>query len=211
MSAPTPPSRVSVNERKREVVRDELAQAAAKVLAFQGFEETTVECIAAAVGLSRRTFFRYFESKEDVVVHMLSAAGARLCTALRSRPADESAAAGLRQALSVFSQLSLDQPDKTLHMSRLILDTPALLARYLERQSQWQAEIAAILAHRSGLDLQTDPRPALAAGVALTAFHTALRRWVDSGGRAEMDQLVDEAFAFVAPALDLDGGARGVG
>jgi AcrR family transcriptional regulator len=191
----------SMAERKRQLVRDELTEAAVRLLAYQGFEETTVDQIVAAVGMSRRTFSRYFESKEDVVVHMLAEAGTQLCAELRARPAGEPPAVALRHALSVFVQFSVDRPDKTLHVSRLILDTPALLGRFLERQSHWQADIAAILAQRAGLDPSADLRPELAAGVALTAFRIALRRWAD--GATDMGELVDQAFAIIAPALDL--------
>ncbi|MFJ3777209.1 TetR family transcriptional regulator [Streptomyces sp. NPDC090075] len=190
-------------ERKRQLVRGELAEAAVKLLADQGFEETTVDQIVAAVGMSRRTFSRYFDSKEDVIVHMLAEAGVHLCAELRARPTDEPPAVALRHALSVFTSLSIGNPDKTLRVSRLILDTPALLARFLERQSQWQTEMTGILARRTGLDPDADLRPALAAGVALTAFQTGLRRWVDSDGTKDMDKLVDQAFAWVTPALDL--------
>jgi AcrR family transcriptional regulator len=193
-------------ERKRQLVRDELAEAAVKLLAYQGFEETTVDQIVAAVGMSRRTFSRYFGSKEDVVVHMLAGAGTQLCAELRARPASEPPAAALRHALSVFVQFSVDQPDKTLRVSRLILDTPALLARFLERQSHWQDGIATILAQRAGLDPDTDLRPELAAGIALTAFRAALRRWADSDGHKDMGKLVDQAFTAIAPALDLTTG-----
>ncbi|MDP4500929.1 acyl-CoA-like ligand-binding transcription factor [Nonomuraea turcica] len=190
-------------ERKRRLVRDELTEAAVKLLAYQGFDETTVDQIVAAVGMSRRTFSRYFESKEDVIVHMLAGAGAQLCAQLRARPADESPAAALRHALSVFTAMMVDHPDKTLHVTRLILGTPALLARFLERQSHWQAEMTTILAERTGLAPDTDLRPTLAAGVALTAFNAALRRWADGDGTADMDELVDEAFTAITPALDL--------
>jgi hypothetical protein len=94
-------------------------------------------------------------------------------------------------------------PDRALHVSRLILDTPTLLARFLERQPQWQAEMVGILARRTGLDPDVGLRPALAADVALTAYQTALRRWVDSDGTKPMDELVDQAFAMITPALDL--------
>jgi hypothetical protein len=87
--------------------------------------------------------------------------------------------------------------------SKLILNTPALLGRFLERQAQWQAGITDILAQRTGLDARADLRPALAAGVALTAFNTALRRWADSNGRQTLVQLADRAFALEAPALAL--------
>lgn len=193
----------SLAERKRQLVRDELAEAAVKVLAFQGFEETTVDQIAAAVGVSRRTFFRYFQSKEDVIVHMLAGVGTQLCAELHARPADEPPAEALRHALSPFIQTSVDHPAKTLHVSRLILETPALLARFLERQTQWQADIAEVLAERSGLDPRADLRPSLAAGVALTALQTTLRRWTDSDGRESLADLVDQAFTLLAPALNL--------
>jgi AcrR family transcriptional regulator len=190
-------------ERKRLLVRSELAEAAVKLLADQGFEETTVDQIVAAVGMSRRTFSRYFDSKEDVIVHMLAEAGVKLCAELNARPADEPPAVALRRALSVFTSMSVGNPAKMLRVSRLILDTPALLARFLERQSQWQAEMTGILALRAGLDPDVDLRPAVAAGVALTAFQAALRRWVDSGGSESLDEVVDQALALVGPVVEL--------
>jgi AcrR family transcriptional regulator len=195
-------------ERKRQLVRDELAEAAVKLLADQGFEETTVDQIVAAVGMSRRTFSRYFESKEDVLVHMFTGTGEQLCAELRARPASEPPAVALRRALAPFIQFTLGHPDKALRVTRLILDTPALLARFLERQSHWQDGITTILAERAGLDPVTDLRPALAAGVALTAFRTALRRWADGDGTTDMNELLDQAFAVITPALDLTTAAR---
>jgi AcrR family transcriptional regulator len=189
-------------ERKRQLVRDELTEAAVKLLVYQGFDETTVDQIVAAVGMSRRTFSRYFESKEDVIVHMLAGACALLSAELRARPAEESPAVALRHALSAFTTMMVNHPAKTLHVTRLILGTPALLARFLERQSHWQDEMTAILAERTGLAQDVDLRPTLAAGIALTAFNAALRRWVDSDGTADMDELVDQAFAVIAPALE---------
>ena len=105
-------------ERKRELVRDELAQAAVNVLAFQEFEDTTVDHIVAEIGVSRRTFFRYFQSKEDVIVHIVAGAGTQLCTELRARPAFEPAAEALRQALAPFIQLSIANRAKTLRIAK---------------------------------------------------------------------------------------------
>jgi len=190
-------------ERKRLLVRSELAEAAVKLLADQGFEETTIDQIVAAVGMSRRTFSRYFDSKEDVIVHMLAEAGVKLCAELNARPADEPPAVALRRALSVFTSMSVGNPAKMLRVSKLILDTPALLARFLERQSQWQAEMTGILALRAGLDPDVDLRPAVAAGVALTAFQAALRRWVDNDGTESLDEVVDQALALVGPVIEL--------
>ncbi|WP_276209744.1 acyl-CoA-like ligand-binding transcription factor [Amycolatopsis vastitatis] len=70
----------------------------------------------------------------------------------------------------------------------------------------WQAEMAGLLSRRTGLDPDTALRPGLAAGIALAAFQTGLRRWGDSDGTQTMDELVDQAFAMITPALDFSTG-----
>jgi AcrR family transcriptional regulator len=190
----------SLAQRKRQLVRDELAEAAMRLLAQQGFGATTIEQIVAAAGVSRRTFFRYFESKEDVIVQALADTGDELCAELGARPAAEPAAAALHHTFAAFVHKITEHPEKTLRITQLVLGSPALLARYLERQAQWQADLAAVLSRRTGQD-PAGLRPALAAGVALTAFYTALTRWAASDGTCELAELVDEAFDVVAPAL----------
>jgi len=78
-----------------------------------------------------------------------------------------------------------------------------LRARFLERQVQWRSELAAELAARAGVDPEVDMRPALVAGIALTAFDTALTRWIAASGTERFSDLVDQAFDLVAPALVL--------
>ncbi|HKT06048.1 MAG TPA: TetR family transcriptional regulator [Rugosimonospora sp.] len=208
MPDPTPVPARSLAERKRDLVRDELADAALRLLAAQGFEQTTVEQIVAAAGVSRRTFFRYYQSKEDVVVQVLTAAGEEMCAELRARPAAEPVAVALRHALTGFIAKAVEHPGKTRQITRLMLETPTLLARFLERQAALQADMAGSLGRRSGLDPGTDLRPALTAGVALAAFQTALRRWAYAEPGGDLADLVDQAFAMVAPVLD---GADGPG
>ena len=200
--AAPPCTTANIAERKRLLVREELVDAAMRLLAQHGFHETTVDQIAATAGMSRRTFSRYFESKEDVVVHSLAEAGTRLLTELRARPVDESAAMALRHAFSTFGNMCMREVETSLRVSRLILETPPLLARFLERQSYWRDSIATILAERERLDRKADFRPELAAAVALAAFHTMLLRWVRSDGKVSMHLLLDEAFAAIAPTLD---------
>jgi AcrR family transcriptional regulator len=199
----------SLAQRKRQLVRDELAEAALKLLAWQGYEATTIDQIVAAAGVSRRTFFRYFESKEDVIVQFLVETGALMCAALSGRPAQEPPGVALRHALSVLVDRCVEHPEKSVRLTRLTLETPALLARFLERQAQWSADLTAELGRRSGLDPATDLRPALAAGVTLTAFHTALHRWAAGDGAEDLPELVDRALAVVRGALDALAGTAG--
>lgn len=75
-------------------------------------------------------------------------------------------------------------------------------SRFLERQAQWRDELATELARRLKLDLDTDLYPQLAAGMALTAFDAVLQRWSSSDGAVDPTELIDQAFAVIAPALD---------
>ena len=182
--------------RKRQLVRDELAEAALKLIAFQGFEETTIDQIAAAAGVSRRTFFRYYQSKEDVIVESLGEVGEQLRAALEARPAAEAPATAMRQALSVFEDACAEYPEKVLRLTELILHTPALYARYLERQAQWRSDLAATLVRRSSMQ---ELRAVVTAGVAFAALDAALREWVAADGKKHLGDLLDETFALAFP------------
>ena len=204
--APTQAARIA--ERKRQLVRDELVVAALGLLANQGFDDTTIEQIVAAAGVSRRTFFRYFRSKEDVVVAFIGDLGTQMGRELAARPAEERPATALREALRTFVETYRLHPEKTLALSRLIFGTPAVRARYLERQDGWRDGLVVELARRTGVS-EDDLRPALSVAVALAAFDTVLGRWCRDGGKEDLGRLVDEALRRVAPALDLAGPANG--
>ncbi|MGW3727917.1 TetR family transcriptional regulator [Streptomyces sp. NPDC000851] len=193
---------VSLAQRKRELVSNELTEAALQLLALKGFDGVTIDEIAAAAGVSKRTFFRYFASKEDVVVQFLAEMGAGIRTELAGRPAGEPPSVALRHSVSVSVAACAGHSDRALRVVQLILGTPALHARFLERQAHWRDELATELAHRLDLDRATDLYPQLAAGMALTAFDTVLQRWSGSDGAEDPTALSDRAFAIIAPALD---------
>jgi len=193
--------RVSLVERKRQLVRDELTEAAVKLLAFQGFENTTIEQMAAAAGVSRRTFFRYFQSKEDVVIAKLSEMGERLANGLDVRPPGEPPVLALQQTLRlVFAEKVAEHPEKTHRLARITVKTPAILARYLERQVTWKVTVTEALARRMTTDPSTDPRPAVLVAVAFAAFDTALTYWADAATE-DLNAIVDACFAVAFPAL----------
>src|SRR3954454_16183564 len=86
-----------VRERTRRTVRGELAQLAVRLFVEKGYDETTIDDLAAAAGMSKRTFFRYFASKEELVVGKYEALAEQLAEDLAARPADEPIWASLRQ------------------------------------------------------------------------------------------------------------------
>ncbi len=193
---------VSLAQRKRQLVSDELTQAALQLLALKGFDAVTIDEIATAAGVSKRTFFRYFASKEDVVVQFLADMGTDIRAELAARPAKERPSAALQHAVAVPLAACADLSDRALPVVQLILRTPALYARFLERQAQWRDDLSAELADRLDLDADTDLYPRMAAGMALNAFDAALQRWSGSDGAEDPAELIDRAFAVIAPALN---------
>ncbi|MFI2618337.1 TetR family transcriptional regulator [Streptomyces sp. NPDC018584] len=192
-------------ERKRRLVSDELTESALQLLALKGYDGVTIDEIVAAAGVSRRTFFRYFASKEDVVVQFLADMGSDMRTELAHRPADERPSEALLHAVRIPLRACAADSERALRVVRLILRTPALHARFLERQAHWRDDLTAQLGQRLGLAPATELYPGLAAGMALTAFDAVLRRWCDSDGADDPAALLDQAFAVIVPALD--GGA----
>ena len=193
---------VSLAQRKRQLVANELTEAALQLLASKGFDAVTIDEIATSAGVSKRTFFRYFASKEDVVVQFLADMGTGIRADLAARPAGELPSVTLRHAVSVPLDECAGHADRALRVVQLILRTPALNARFLEHQAQWRDDLTAELAHRLGLDPDTDLYPPLAAGMTLTAFDAVLRRWSDSDGGEDPAELIQRAFVVIAPALD---------
>ncbi|GIF62279.1 TetR family transcriptional regulator [Asanoa ishikariensis] len=199
--------RGTMAERKRRLVADELRDAALMLLAVQGFDTVTVDEIVAAAGMSRRTFFRYYASKEDVVVRFLADMGEMVVASLGDRPRAEPPSVALREA--IWAPLAeacdgehSDHIERSRVVVRLILDTPALYARWLERQTEVRAGLAAELARRHHLRLDSDPYPRMAAGMALLAFDVVLEQWQPGDDERRLAELTDQAFAVAAPALD---------
>ncbi|MET9604219.1 TetR family transcriptional regulator [Streptomyces sp. NPDC006512] len=193
---------LSMAQRKRLLVSNELTEAALQLLALKGFDVVTIDEIATTAGVSKRTFFRYFASKEDVVVQFLADMGAGITAELAARPPRELPSVALRHAVSVPLGACGDHSDRALPVVRLILRTPALLARFLERQAEWRDGLTVELARRLELDPEADLYPRLAAGMALTAFDAVLHRWSSGDGDEDPAALAERAFAMMAPALD---------
>ena len=107
---------MTLRDHARGAVRDEVAKQAWLLFAENGYEATTVDQIAEAAGMSRRTFFRYFAGKDELVLERLVESATMIADALRGRPPAESAWPALRGAF----QLSVDLQEKYLPMTRTL-------------------------------------------------------------------------------------------
>ena len=193
---------VPVRERTRRALRAELTMLAQDLFVAKGYDETTIDDVAAAAGMSRRTFFRYFASKEDLVLGKYEILGDRLADALAARPQEEPIWVSLRRAFDIVVDYFADDPDatRTLAMERIIQGNPALTAGQLERVSRTQAQLLDIVRERTGGHGPTDPRAAAIVGAALSCLIAAKSAWVDSNQARPFGDLLDEAMAAVKPA-----------
>ncbi|TVZ86721.1 MULTISPECIES: TetR family transcriptional regulator [unclassified Streptomyces] len=173
----------TLRERKKQRTRDALLRSALELFTTRGYEHTTVDEIAEAVGVSQRTFFRYFAGKEDAAFAVQDLAEARFVTAVRERPAHETPMETLRQAvLEGWDGLSeaveaVVPVELYVRMYRTIESTPSLLAAHLLRSAATEETLARLLAEREGVDVDADPRPRLAVAVFGGVIRVTERQW----------------------------------
>jgi AcrR family transcriptional regulator len=191
-----------LRERTRRAVRDEVMVTAVALFASRGYAETTVAEIAAAAGVSERTFFRYFATKEDVVLRGFELLGAALADRLAQLPPELPAWPSLRATFEGLAEHYERDPERNLAVLRLRINTPALTAHCLGQRSRWQELLVPHLLTRlagNGAPVQPDPRPRAIAGAALACLGAAEEAWVHSGGSVPLSTLLDLAMGAVHP------------
>jgi AcrR family transcriptional regulator len=186
-----------LRERKKHRVREEIIAAALERFAKDGFDATTIDDIVRDVDVSRRTFFRYFETKEDVVTAWFEKSRAGLREALEARPLDESPFESLRWAFTYVAGAYEAGRAEVLLVERLVATTASLRGRKQQRIAEQARVLSEVFAERLGMDPERDLAPRLIGKVAIAAANAAFETWVAGGGRASLPRLVEEAMRFL--------------
>jgi AcrR family transcriptional regulator len=184
---------VSLRERTRRAVRNEIAHAAMGLFMTHGFESTTVEQIAQSAGISRRSFFRYFASKDEALAAGLAAIGDSVAEALADRPESENPWLALRRAFDVITNQATSDASAAA-LGRLLLERPAV---QLDKTSRWSAAIAVALAPRLASAAPIESEALTASAIA--CLHVAQGRWLDADEHTSLGELLDSAMAAVRP------------
>jgi AcrR family transcriptional regulator len=172
-------ARKAIQEKKRDLVRQEISRAAWLLFAARGYERTTVDEIAREAGVSRRTFFRYFTSKEDVVVGTSDEVAEDFLAAFAARPRAEAPIVSIRRALRALVEARLADPGEAAAIIRQLRESRTLRRAMLERHARMEERLARRLARRLGTNPRKDPTPALLAFVARAMLDTAFNVWFD--------------------------------
>lgn len=188
--------------RRPSTSREDVARAALDLFGRQGYDDTTVDEIAAAVGVSRRTFFRYYESKRDVVWGEFDAELVRLDDRLNEALDTEPMMDVLRRSVVATNRFGAGELDELRIRMGLISSVPDLVAHSAVRYQEWCDVVARFVARRIGaapddLGPQTVARAAL--GAAMAAFACWARHDAD-----DLTGEVDRAFRLLATGFAED-------
>lgn len=178
-----------LRERKKNELRRELHRVALELFRRQGFEATTIDAVAAAAGVSRRTVFRHFPSKEALVFEGYAERLGRFSALAKRVPGDASALSAVRRAsLEIAREVQADRV-AMLAQRRVVQASPALVAYELELDRGWLATIEQVLAAEL---------PAFEAriwaGATFGAIRAALTTWFEAKGRVDLAKVGERAF-----------------
>lgn len=186
-------------EQKREETRRALKRAAQRLFSKQGFDRTTVEEIAVAAGVSRRTFFHYFASKEDVVLSWHGDFERVLLTAIRSAPPEQSILV-VAQAAVVAAMDQFDAEEAAV-LTQLQREAPALRDRDQGKYERLERAIAEALAERSGA-AAADLKIRLDAMLITGVLRVCSSGWVEAADGLSIDAYVRKGFSALDQSLE---------
>lgn len=187
-----------LRERKRRETFERITQAAIGLFIAQGYESTTLDEIAAEAGISRRTFFSYFKSKDEILLAVQAGLGEMIAAALDQEPDDLKPIDAVRQAMIRMS--SAYDPDQMLILDRLMRSSDAVMARKQASYVKHEATLyAALKARWPEPERQTALR--VVAMLSIGALRLSLDMFNCEAGRRPMSILLNETFTALTAEM----------
>lgn len=186
-----------LRERHRARTREVIQEQALRLIAEQGYDGTTCAQVAAAAAISPATLFRYFPTKEDMVLQ--DPYDPMIAEAVRLRPAAEPPLTAVRRGLAdAFAEVYESDLEEVRARTELILSVPALRSRMVEQQESLTAHLSQALADRNPPAEPAGLAPQVAAAACAAALGVAVEHWASAGGH-----LPDHVDAALVALVDL--------
>ncbi|WP_189081271.1 TetR/AcrR family transcriptional regulator [Mangrovihabitans endophyticus] len=187
--------KMGLRERKKAATRQALHESALRLAMEHGPDRVTVEAIADAAGVSRRTFSNYFANKDEALLHGEHQRMRALLDIVRSRPAHETPWQALTAAAEEFYLHVGDLDPEWVAGNRMVRSQPSLIATQLRTFATWERELAAAVTARSADDDPLRVRARLTAATFLMAMRVSLDLWLDRPADVTLAELVRAALA----------------
>ncbi|MFC9927651.1 TetR family transcriptional regulator [Streptomyces sp. NPDC127190] len=178
-------------------MRDALVSAAFQLFMERGYEQTTVDDIVALAGVGRRSFFRYFPSKEDVVFPDHERCLADMTAFLAGSTADQEPVRRVCDAARVVLRMYAENPTFSVQRYRLTKKVPGLRAYELSVVWRYERALAEYLRGRFAGAPDGTLRADVVAAAVVAAHNNALRSWLRSDGKGDAAAAVDHALGYV--------------
>jgi AcrR family transcriptional regulator len=203
--APTPEippklSLVALRERKKDQTREALARAAFSLFRDKGYEATTVAEIARAANVSRRTFFRYYATKDALLFVDDSENLERFRELLDARDDGTDRLAHLRQACLALAEDLAQEREPILARARIIESSSVLAKQERQQDMLWEQAITSSLLAERNPNPVAERRARVLAGAVFGAMRATMSAWKDQDGRADLPRLMAEALDLFCPA-----------
>ena len=170
----------SLTSRKQEFVRDSIYDAAIDLFARKGFLETNIEDVAQAAGVSRRSFFRYFTTKDHLLAHSIVKYGDVLVAAVGASPAESSAHEVMHDAVVAGIEYATSEP-KTRQIMQITAQNLSARQAHRSRMVEVEIRLCTAFAARTRNETKDDVRPRMLALLTLMTVDLTLMAWLKSG------------------------------
>ena len=197
--SPADRPRLGLRERKKTKTREAIRTATYALIGEQGYDATTIEQIAERAEVSPSTVFRYFPTKEDIVV--TDEYDSLMVEELRSRPAGESWMDSLRHVMhTAIGALMSEDPEAVRMRAHLTIQVPAVRSRIFESMSESGRQLRAAIAERSGLAPESLQVRVCAMSL-IGGLMEANLYWAENGCEGDLRDLVDRALDVMERGL----------
>ncbi|WP_042450729.1 TetR family transcriptional regulator [Streptacidiphilus jiangxiensis] len=192
---------VTSGDDPKPTMRESLVRAAFQLFLERGFEQTTIDDIVSLAGVGRRSFFRYFPSKEDVVFPDHEGCLADMTAFLRGAPLDGDPVTQACDASRLVLRMYAADPVFSVERYRLTRQVPGLRAHELSVVWRYERALAEHLRERGADRADGALRADVVAAAVVAAHNHALRTWLRAGGEGDVQAAMDEALGYVARAF----------
>ena len=179
---------------KREELRTRLLSTAIELFLRVGFDETTITEISDRAGTSRRTFFRYFSSKDELVFDWLLRQGQTVAEQVAARERNVPPLAAVREAMIDLARQWDNNRTSATSLTRIVMRTPTLNRRLEAETARWEASLIDIVQGEAPLNIEQEFALRIQMSAAAGAFLGAMRRWAEAGHRGALQVWVETAF-----------------
>jgi len=198
--AETPVAAPSLRQRKKDATRDAITEAAWALFAEQGYDQTSINDIAARANVAPRTFFRYFPTKEAVVYPEFDRMLDTVRTAFFARPVGEPVMASLIGALESMTEAMTEDNLRNQQRLQMLKHTPDLsIGDYMQRRLT--AEVEELVRTRDADLPDVELRAKLASGIIGLIMNTSRDHWLETGATEALPDVGQRCMALVTDLL----------